>query len=102
MTLTITKGKPKAAFAGQTLFDLLRHRARVQTDDVAYVFLRDGERDEQPITYGELDRRARAVAVELQRSGAAGKTVLIQLESSIDYLVAFFGSILAGAIAVPS
>src|SRR5207245_1363749 len=97
-----TKYRPKTAFSGQTVFDLLRHRARVQADDVAYTFLRDGERDEQRITYAELDRRARAIAANLQASGAAGQTVLIQLESSIDYLVSFFGCLLAGSIAVPS
>ncbi len=89
-------------FTLETLVDLVLHRAKVQPQDMAYTFLRDGERDEDVITYADLDRRSRAVGAQLQSLGLKDKTVLLQFESSIEYIVSFFGCILAGAIAVTS
>ncbi len=42
-----------------TLLDLLRWRARSQSERRAYTFLLNGETEEVHITYGELDQRAR-------------------------------------------
>ncbi|MCH7729701.1 MAG: AMP-binding protein, partial [Planctomycetes bacterium] len=89
-------------FAEETLVDLVLHRAKVQPLEMAFTFLRDGDRDEDVITYADLDRRSRAVAARLQSLGLSEKTVLLQFESSIEYIVAFFGCILAGTIAVTS
>ncbi len=89
-------------FTQKTLVDLVLHRAKVQPLDMAYTFLRDGDRDEDVITYADLDRRSRAVAAQLQSLELKEKTVLLQFESSIEYIVSFFGCILAGAIAVTS
>ena len=56
-------------FKPRTLVDLLRWRAVTQPDERAYTFLKDGEKKEIHLTYGELDRRARAVANTLVRKG---------------------------------
>ena len=53
-------------FNGRSLVELLRFRARVQPDDRAFVFLRDGEHESDTVTYAELDRRSRMVAADLQ------------------------------------
>ena len=45
-----------------TLVDLLRYRAEHQKDKTAYIFLVDGEKQEQKLTYGQLDTQARAIA----------------------------------------
>lgn len=37
-----------------TLVDLLRERASHQSDQVAYTFLTDGEKEASSLTYGEL------------------------------------------------
>jgi acyl-CoA synthetase (AMP-forming)/AMP-acid ligase II len=84
-----------------TLVELLRWRAAHQPDRVAYTFLADGDADERNVTYGELDRRARAVAVWLSGRPARGARVLVLLEEGLDYLVALFGCMYAGALAVP-
>ena len=56
--------KPDRQLLGPTtLVDLLRHRADRQADDRAYTFLVDGESEEAHLTYGELDRQARASLV---------------------------------------
>ncbi len=46
---------------------LLRRRAEQRPSGHAYTFLVDGEADARAMTYGELDRRARA------RRGASGR-----------------------------
>ena len=38
---------------------VLRGRAELSPDEIAYIFLPDGEEQEISVTYDELDRRAR-------------------------------------------
>ena len=45
------------------LVELLQHRAKFQADKTAYIFLVDGETQEVQLTYGELDRQARAILI---------------------------------------
>jgi natural product biosynthesis luciferase-like monooxygenase protein len=84
-----------------TLVSLLRQRAEAQPGRLAYTFLADGEGGESRLTYGELDRRARSVAAQLQSLGAAGERVLLLYPPGLDYIAAFFGCLYAGAVAVP-
>jgi len=83
-----------------TLCDVLRWRAVNQPDDRACVFVRNGA-ELAAWTYGELDRRARAVAVRLQNNGATGQRVMLLCPPGLDYAAAFFGCLYAGAVAVP-
>lgn len=84
-----------------TWVELLRRRAALQPERLAYTFLRDGETDEAYLTYGELDRQARAVGSFLQRQGAVGHRALLLYPSGLEYIIAFFGCLYAGAAAVP-
>ncbi len=45
-----------------TLVDLLHYRGQYQPDKQAYIFLQNGETESGSLTYGELDRQARAIA----------------------------------------
>ncbi|HEX5444986.1 MAG TPA: amino acid adenylation domain-containing protein, partial [Pirellulales bacterium] len=81
---------------------LARRRAQHQANTVAYTFLADGETDEQHFTYGALDRRARAVAVALQRRAAPGDRILLLYEPGLEYVAAFYGCLYAGMVAVPA
>jgi natural product biosynthesis luciferase-like monooxygenase protein len=69
---------------------------------VAYTFLRDGEEEEESLTYGELDRRARAVAAELHARGARGERVLLLYPPGLEFTAAFLGCLYAGAVGVPA
>lgn len=84
-----------------TLVDLLQMRASDQANQQAYYFLRDGEQDEQALTYAELDRRARSIALQLQALGGQGQSVVLLCPPGLDYIAAFFGCLYAGSIAVP-
>lgn len=85
----------------QTLLELARWRASCRPNDLAYTFLVDGDQVELNLTYGELDRRARAIAATLVAQGAAGERALLIYEPGLDYIAAFFGCIYASVIAVP-
>ncbi len=86
----------------QTLVDLLRYRSDVQPDQLAYSFLADGEVETQRLTFGELDRDARAIAAGLQDRGLAGERALLLYLSGLDFIAGFFGCLYAGVIAVPA
>src|ERR1041384_1764346 len=84
-----------------TLVDLLRQRALHQPHRTAYIFLRDGE-SEESLTYGELDTRARAIAVQLQSTVAQGQRILLLYPSGLEFISAFWGGVYAGVVAVPA
>lgn len=85
-----------------TLVELLRYRAQHQPHQLAYTFLADGERESGRITYGELDRQARAIAARLQSMGATDSQVLVvyPYTAGLEFVAAFFGCAYARAIAV--
>ena len=91
-----------AAAIHETLVALLRHRAATQPDAKAYTFLEDGEREAGTLTFAELDRRARAIAVQLLRVAAPGERALLLHPPGIDYVPAFFGCLYARVVAVPA
>lgn len=85
-----------------TLVDVLCWRAAVHPERTAYTFLQDGGALEVNVTFAELDRRARAIAVLLAELGVEGERALLLLPSGIEYITAFFGCLYAGVIAVPA
>lgn len=85
-----------------TLVHLLHDRAGRRPDKIAFSNMSDGETVDASLTYAELDRRAREVAALLHREGAAGERVLLVYPQCLDFVVAFFGCLYAGAVAVPA
>jgi len=93
---------PGSFFGPPTLVDLLRHRAAFQPNARVYTFLADGETQEIHLTYGELDRQARAIAATLQAEGLAGQRALLLFPAGLEFVAAFFGCLYAGVVAVPA
>jgi acyl-CoA synthetase (AMP-forming)/AMP-acid ligase II len=85
-----------------TLVDLLEYRAQNQPDSTAYIFLEDGETEAGRLTYKELDRHARAIAVTLQSLDATGSRALLLYPPGLEFIAAFFGCLYAGVVAVPA
>src|SRR5947209_3226772 len=90
------------------LVELLRWRATHQGDQVGYTFLTDKDLDSADgtpagteVTYGEVDRKARAVGAWLQSLGVRGERILLLYPSGLDYIYGFFGCQYAGNTAVP-
>lgn len=85
-----------------TLVELLRHRAACQPEDLAYIFLVDGEEEEVSVTYQELDRQARAIGAWLESHVAPGQRALLLYPPGLEFITAFFGCLYAGVVAVPA
>src|ERR687891_969855 len=94
----MNKRTPKQS---STLVELLRWRALHQPKRQAYTFLTDEEQKEVHLTYGELDRRARAIAALLQSPGTMGARALLLHPPGLDYIAALFGCLYAKVIAIP-
>ncbi len=84
------------------LTDILFQRAQKQPEEKAYIFLKDGETDELSLTYQELDRQAQAIATYLQSQIAMGERALLLYPPGLEFIVAFFGCLYAGVLAVPT
>jgi acyl-CoA synthetase (AMP-forming)/AMP-acid ligase II len=84
-----------------SLADVLRGRAAERPNDAGYVFLPDRGGERTQLTYGDLYARARAVALRLAEHGRRGDRAALLFPPGLDFVVAFFGCLLAGVIAVP-
>lgn len=85
-----------------TLVEVLRERAARDGARMAYTFLTDGDESAVTMTYGELEVRARRIAVALAGRGVIGTPVLLVFEpGNLEFIAALFGCFFAGAIAVP-
>ncbi|MEM1007468.1 MAG: AMP-binding protein [Myxococcota bacterium] len=85
---------------GQTIVEIAQWRAQVDPDRIAWRMLREGQ-DVGHLCFAELDQRARQVGSALQQLGVYGERVALLYPTSLDFVVAFFGCLYAGAIAVP-
>ena len=89
---------------GLTLVRHVEVNVAENADTLAYRFIdysreRDGEAHE--LTWSQFGTRLRAVAARLQQVTKPGDRVAILAPQGLDYVVAFFGAIYAGTIAVP-
>ncbi|NEK87676.1 long-chain fatty acid--CoA ligase [Blastococcus saxobsidens] len=81
----------------QNLVDVLREQAAQRPEHTAVVELGGGQ-----LTYAELWQRALRVAGGLRDAGVgAGDRVAVQLGNGVDWVLAFWGAQLAGAVVVP-
>src|SRR5215213_816907 len=92
---------PGVAFPSSVADALARCAARTP-DRTAYLFLGDGEEEQDRLTYAGLEARARAIAAALHRSVGPGERALLLYPPGLDFVAAFFGCLYAGVIAVPA
>jgi natural product biosynthesis luciferase-like monooxygenase protein/amino acid adenylation domain-containing protein len=85
-----------------TLTSILRRKASLHPDRLAFSFLAGGEREAERLTYAELDRQARSLGSVLEECGARGERVLLLFEAGLEFVRSFFGCLYAGAVAVPA
>lgn len=88
-------------FNGDSLVDLIEHRAKNQADKIAYTHLKDRDGDIEEISYADFEKRVKQLAAKLQEFGVEGERIVLMYPPGIDYTVAYFAVIFAGAIAVP-
>lgn len=102
MSTYIPSIKPEQGHGLATLVDLLRFRATQQPDEVAYIFLLDGEHETEEVTYGQLDRAARRIASSLERFKLESPAAVLLYNPGLEFISAFFGCLYAGVIAIPT
>jgi 1-acyl-sn-glycerol-3-phosphate acyltransferase len=99
-----TFGLPSVPAAGQarTLIEVLEWHAANHPGRLHLTVLQDDAAVLGTLTYGELATKARNVARGLiARDVAPGDRIALMLPTSIDFFIAFFGILYAGAIPVP-
>lgn len=90
--------------AGTTLTSYLDRNIVELADQLAYRYLdysQDRHGSAIDLTWAQLGARVRAVAARLQQVTGPGDRVAVCAPQGVDYVVAFFAAIEAGAIAVP-
>jgi fatty acid CoA ligase FadD21 len=83
---------------------MLHGRASLRPDDVAFTFTDYGNDPagvSESLTWSQLSRRTFNVARELSLHASVGDRAVILAQQSLDYILAFLGSMQAGLIAVP-
>jgi amino acid adenylation domain-containing protein len=83
------------------LTEIIENRAVASAERIAYRFIQDDE-STVPLTFGELHRKAQATASALRALVAKGERALILCPHGMDYVVAFYGCLYAGVVAVPA
>jgi acyl-CoA synthetase (AMP-forming)/AMP-acid ligase II/acyl carrier protein len=91
----------RAVVSQRAFVDVVRQRAANEPSRTAFIFVGEEERSRQLLTYQELDRRAKKIAVWLEKQGLRGERVLIAQPHNLDYIAALLGCFYAGSIAVP-
>lgn len=85
-----------------TLPEILQTRAQYTPDHIAFIFLKDGEDDEERISYLELDRAARKIAAGLIALNMKGERALMLYPGNLNFIKALYGCLYAGIIGVPA
>jgi acyl-CoA synthetase (AMP-forming)/AMP-acid ligase II/alkylation response protein AidB-like acyl-CoA dehydrogenase/acyl carrier protein len=83
------------------LVELLNWRGQRQSGRTAFAFQAD-DRSESTWTYGDLDRRARSVAVALLSHAVVGDRALLLCPAGMEFASAIFGCFYAGLVPVPA
>ena len=79
----------------------LERRAASQAERVGFEFLDLHGAVETRLTYGELNSGARACAAMLFRRGLAGKRLILCCQDNREFVLNFYGILLAGGTVVP-
>jgi len=84
-----------------TLLEVLFAHAKAEPNR-PHIYFQDAAGHEEILTHHQLQTRATAVAIGLQKKELKkGDTVAIMLPTSLDFFVAFLGIVLAGCVPVP-
>ena len=78
------------------MIHLLRRRVQEHGEKTVYTYLQDGESQECRLTYCELERRALAIAADLQAYFSSGERVLLIFPPGTEFPTAFYGCLLRG------
>ena len=84
-----------------SLTDVLAHWANQQPNARAYVFLKERGGEDASLTFGQLKASATTFAARIAERALPGERAILLFQPGLDFIVAFFGCLQAGVIAVP-
>ncbi|MDB9490476.1 fatty acyl-AMP ligase [Dolichospermum circinale CS-534/05] len=84
------------------LISILNERANQTPNQLAYIFLKNRENQEQNITYQQLSQNSKNIAIKLQSLIPEGSRSLLLYPQGLELINAFLGCLYAGIIAVPA
>ncbi|MEE1928862.1 fatty acyl-AMP ligase [Streptomyces sp. TRM 70351] len=79
----------------------MQEQAARQPDEIAYVFLRNGEDQAESVTYRQLEAAARIRAAALRSSGLTGGRVLLMYPAGLEFVRALLGCMRGQVVAAP-
>ncbi|MFJ9567298.1 fatty acyl-AMP ligase [Streptomyces fuscichromogenes] len=98
--MTATALAPPAT-SPPSLPEVLGLRSRTRPDDIAYVFLRNGETPDQTLTYRQLDEAARTRAAALDAAGLRGGAAVLLHPSGLEFVTTLLACMYAGVAGAP-
>jgi acyl-CoA synthetase (AMP-forming)/AMP-acid ligase II len=84
-----------------SLVALLARRAELQSNERAYLFVSDRGNEEAELTFCRLHAAAQALAARLAAIAGRGDRAILVFPPGLEFIVAFFGCLIAGVVAVP-
>lgn len=84
-----------------SLVSMLAERAETQADERAYIFLGDHGAEEAVLSFRQLHDAAQALAARLADTARPGDRAILVFPPGLEFIVAFFGCLIARVIAVP-
>jgi acyl-CoA synthetase (AMP-forming)/AMP-acid ligase II len=84
-----------------SLVEVLEERATERPDKKAFVFVPERGEADVLLTFAELQHRVHAAAARIAQHTAKGDRAVLLFPTGLDFIVAFFGCLAAGVIAVP-
>lgn len=84
------------------LIPLINLRASQTPNKLAYIFLKNGDNQEQDITYQQLAQSSKVIAAKLQSSVPEGTLALLLYPQQLEFITVFLGCLYAGVVAIPA
>jgi acyl-CoA synthetase (AMP-forming)/AMP-acid ligase II len=86
----------------KTWIEVIQEQSITHPDKTIFTFLQDIGGEDSRLTFRELEQKMGSIGAHLVQDGASGERVLLLLEPSMNYILAFLGCLHAKAIAVPA
>jgi acyl-CoA synthetase (AMP-forming)/AMP-acid ligase II len=86
----------------KTLPEIMLQRACLEPESVACRFFKGAALVPETLSFSALYEQAAGLALQLQASNLASQRVLIVCKSQKNFVIAFYGCLLAGSVAIPA
>ena len=100
--MKVSEKKSRSDVDLPTLVQILRWRAVHEPNRRAFIFLRNGIREEGVLTYKTLHQKAQDIAHALIKHYHPGDRALLVFPTGLEFITTFFGCLYAGLIPVPT